>query len=63
MDERNRKYIWRQIDNRLCREIADEICDDVCTDIEESANPEWNWPDVDIAINRVLMKRLGINKG
>ena len=41
-------------------DLADAITDDVITDIEETAGENWHSGDVDIALMRVLKKRLCI---
>ena len=59
-EERAKAYIWGCIECKLDKELANDLTDEVYTDVMETADPDnWNWPDVDIALNRVLKKRLG----
>lgn len=59
-EERDKRFIFGCIDNRLDKELANFLTDEVYEDVMETADPEeWNWPDVDIALNRVLKKHLG----
>ena len=41
-------------------DVADALTDDVVTDIKETAGENWHSGDVDIALMRVLKKRLCI---
>ena len=60
-EERDKAYIFGCIAYRLNEELAEHLKDEVYQDVMETADPDqWNWPDVDIALNRVLKKRLGI---
>lgn len=59
-EERDKAYISGCIAHRLNEELAEHLKDEVYQDVMETADPyQWNWPDVDIALNRVLKKRLG----
>ena len=66
-EERFIRLIFTQtfnwMDTRDAENIFDEVKDEIIEDIEETADPkEWNDNDVQIAIKRVLMKRLGIEE-
>lgn len=45
------------MDNEYCNSIADNILNDVVTDIEETADKEFNYSDIRLAIARVLVAR------
>lgn len=47
-------------DSQDAGEVADAVTDDVVTDIKETADENWHSGDVDIALMRVLKKRLCI---
>lgn len=57
-------YLYRTLlhlipDSVECGEVADALQDDVMQDIRETADSEnWNSADIDIALSRVLRKRL-----
>lgn len=55
-----RKFLLLSTESQDAGELADAVTDDVVTDIEETAGDDWNSGDVDIALVRVLKKRLGI---
>lgn len=67
MTDRDKKYIseymyrmFLHIMGSLDAErLSDALQDDVVKDIEETADSDnWNWSDVDIAMTRVLLKRV-----
>ena len=69
MTDRNKEYIndymYRMfmhfMDSSDAGRLSDELQDDVVSDIEETADSDnWNSSDVDIAMSRVLLKRVGL---
>lgn len=57
------EYMYRKflhfMDSEDAGKIADALEDDVARDIEETADKDnWNSSDVDIAMTRVLLKRV-----
>lgn len=57
-------YLWRKIrilipDGFESVNVAASLADEVIQDVEECAGPEnWHSGDIDVAISRVLAKRL-----
>ena len=56
-------YMYRMflhfMDSSDAGRLSDELQDDVVSDIEETADGDkWNSSDVDIAMSRVLLKRV-----
>ena len=56
-------YMYRMflhfMDSSDAGRLSDELQDDVVRDIEETADDDnWNSSDVDIAMSRVLLKRV-----
>lgn len=45
-------------DNSEREEIIDSVLDDVVTDIDETADDDWNFSDISIALQRVLYKKI-----
>lgn len=67
MTENNKKDIYHWIDNSLMTIFPDafdrdlvvnSLFDDVVADVEETADEEFNGSDIDIALARVLHKRI-----
>ena len=40
--------------------VADNIIDDVITDIEESADADFNYSDISLAVQRTILQKMGI---
>ena len=58
--ERDKRFMFGCIAAKLDTELANFLTDEVYEDVMETADPEnWHDGDVDIALNRVLKKRLG----
>ncbi len=59
-----RNHLCRLTDNDYARAIGDLILDEVLEDVRTSssfeANGMWNHDDIDLAIGRVLCKKLGL---
>lgn len=45
-------------DNSEREEIIDSVLDDVVADIDETADDDWNFSDISIALQRVLYKKI-----
>ncbi len=67
MTENNKKDIYKWIDNSLMTIFPDaleremvviSLFDDVVADVEETADEEFNGSDIDIALARILYKRI-----
>lgn len=67
MSENNKKDIYKWIDNSLMTIFPDAferemvvilLFDDVVADVEETADEEFNGSDIDIALARILYKRI-----
>jgi hypothetical protein len=43
-------------------QVCEKIINDVIEDIEECADEDFNWSDIDIALSRVFLKKFGITE-
>ena len=59
-DEIVRAELMAAMDSDSARIIAEAIIDDVKTDIIETADKEFSFGDLQLAIGRTLVKRLGL---
>lgn len=58
-----RKFLSVGFESIDAGRVADALTDEVAEDVEETADPEnWHSGDVEIALARVLKKRLGIEE-
>ena len=58
-----RKFLSIGFDSIDAGSVADALTDEVVEDVEETADPEnWHSGDVEMALARVLKKRLGIEE-
>ena len=58
-----RKFLSSGFDSIDAGSVADALTDEVVEDVEETADPEnWHSGDVEMALARVLKKRLGIEE-
>ena len=69
MTDRNKEcindYMYRMflhfMDSSDAGRLSDELQDDGVSDIEETGDGDnWNYSDVEIAMSRVLLKRVGL---
>ena len=47
-------------DSTYSNMVADNIIDDVITDIEESADADFNYSDISLAVQRTILQKMGI---
>ena len=47
---------------RDAEQVCGKIINDVIEDIEECADENFNWSDIDIALSRVFLKKFGITE-
>ena len=58
-----RKFLSIGLNSLDAGSVSDALTDEVSEDVEETADPEnWHSGDVEIALARVLKKRLGIEE-
>ena len=58
-----RKFLSIGLNSLDAGSVSDALTDEVSEDVEETADPEnWQSGDVEIALARVLKKRLGIEE-
>ena len=48
-------------DNEYAQIVYDNCIDDIVTDIKETAGTNYNNSDIRLAIQRVILKRMGFN--
>lgn len=48
-------------DSTYSNMVADNIIDDVITDIEESADVDFNYSDISLAVQRTILQKMGIS--
>ena len=48
-------------DSTYSNMVADNIIDDVITDIEESADADFNYSDISLAVQRTILQKMGIS--
>lgn len=48
-------------DSTYSNMVADNIIEDVITDIEESADADFNYSDISLAVQRTILQKMGIS--
>lgn len=48
-------------DSTYSNMVADNIIEDVITDIEESADIDFNYSDISLAVQRTILQKMGIS--
>jgi hypothetical protein len=48
-------------DSTYSNMVADNIIEDVITDIEESADVDFNYSDISLAVQRTILQKMGIS--
>ena len=70
MTKEDKNYISQEVkellpaiftDSTYCDMVADNIIDDVITDIEESADADFNYSDISLAVQRTILQKMGIS--
>ena len=68
LKESARAQVWDwfhnlSLDLQDANKLTNAVIDDVVEDVKETADPkEWHSGDIDIALTRVLKKRLGVKE-
>ena len=70
MTTEDRNYISQEVkellpaiftDSTYSNMVADNIIEDVITDIEESADVDFNYSDISLAVQRTILQKMGIS--
>ena len=70
MTTEDRNYVSQEVkellpaiftDSTYSNMVADNIIDDVITDIEESADVDFNYSDISLAVQRTILQKMGIS--
>lgn len=56
------RLLIMSISSDYVRSIVDNLIDDVTEDVAATADVQWNEDDVRLAIGRVLIQKLGIER-
>lgn len=70
MTKEDKNYISQEVkellpaiftDSTYSNMVADNIIEDVITDIEESADADFNYSDISLAVQRTILQKMGIS--
>ena len=70
MTTEDRNYVSQEVkellpaiftDSTYSNMVADNIIEDVITDIEESADADFNYSDISLAVQRTILQKMGIS--
>ena len=70
MTTEDRNYVSQEVkellpaiftDSTYSNMVADNIIEDVITDIEESADIDFNYSDISLAVQRTILQKMGIS--
>ena len=70
MTTEDRNYVSQEVkellpaiftDSTYSNMVADNIIEDVITDIEESADADFNYSDISLAVQRAILQKMGIS--
>ena len=48
-------------DNSYAEMVYENIIDDVCEDVETSADVDFNYSDISLAVQRTILQKMGIS--